>query len=401
MGQILFAMNIQRTLGILVLGIAVVGVGPGCSQEQPHPGKISPGVVIQPDISRQAEAVKIIHSIPPGVMRQGGLAGAQGGVHLKFLLAGTYEVLIPVPLLADSQVPVCNFISTTPREAGMEYRLRQREDTNAVVGVQLKGKRDQEIKIEWSSIILIANQTISSNLSRPESYLQETACVQSGAEQIKKLAAELWPSSGKVEAYAAKIQDFIRKMKQAKPPRSLDAAGILDSGANMICTANANLAAALLRGKGVPCRSIAVIPTTGQRLEMHRIVEYFAGGKWMPFDPSSLNKNIPLTPWQNIIMARTTINDEQIAMKPRMGVSVGCPYGQELELFDGGITPWGQDFFWTIGKPLAEFEASDESIELTKKEWNKFLASGTLSLGQIKAASANNAEGFLKALRTK
>jgi len=174
----------------------------------------------------------------------------------------------------------------------------------------------------------------------------------------------LWPANASIAGYATNIQEFIRNMKQERQPRSMDALGILGSGGNWICTANANLAVALLRSRNIAAQSIAVIPPTGQRLEMHRIVACLDGGQWRAFDPSSLQKDIPLKPWQNIVMARTTVADEELAMKPRMGTSLGCPYAQELEFLRGSMALSGQDFFWTMGQPLAEFEASGEAINI-------------------------------------
>jgi hypothetical protein len=48
-------------------------------------------------------------------------------------------------------------------------------------------------------------------------------------------------------------------------------------------------------------------------------------GGWVPFDPSSLSRDIPAKPWENIIMAKPSIKDEATAMKPRMSVMTGCP----------------------------------------------------------------------------
>ncbi len=137
--------------------------------------------------------------------------------------------------------------------------------------------------------------------------------------------------------------------------------GILKSGENSICTANANLATALMRSKGIACRSVAVIPPTSERLEMHRIVEWTEKDRWVSFDPSSLQTDIPAKPWQNIIMAKTTTQDEQVAMKPRRGVTLGCPYGQEIELLTPEVILAGQDFFWTMAKPMAVFDATEEA----------------------------------------
>ena len=375
----------------------------GCDSKGSRSPDIPPGIVLeQAGMAVLHERItEVITSAPSRVMGDTGLVGAMGGVHVKVLKAGLHEILIPIPQLADTQIPISYAITTIPPDAGAEFRLRTREGSNVVVSVQLNGGRDQEIQINWASIILIVRNAAVPNLSRSELYLRETPCVQSGARQVKKLAESLWPDNGRVDVYATNIQTFICNMKQNKRPRSLDALGILDSGANWICTANANLAAALLRAKNIPARSIAVIPPIGQVLEMHRIVEYFDGGQWVKFDPSSLQKDIPMKPWQNIIMARTTIADEAFAMKPRMGASRGCPYGQELEFLDGGITLWGKHFYWTISKPFAEFEVSDKTINLAGKEWDRFLVSGKLSHGQMNVPAVTTAAAFLEALKLK
>jgi hypothetical protein len=389
---------------LTALAAAALAATAGCDQRiAGGPGDLSPGIVIQqshPD-ELQDQTTKAVASAPPKTMKGGGLVGVLGGARVRLLKAGTHEVLLPLPQLTETQIPVCYAIITTPREAGQAYRVRNRAGSTAMVSIDLRGSRDQEVQIDWSSVILISDGPSPPERRLPDLYLRETSCVQSGAGQVRNLAATLWPANGKIDGYAATIQEFIRGMQQQKPPRSMDALGILESGGNWICTANANLAVALLRSTRVPARSVAVIPPTAQRLEMHRIVEYYDGGQWQAFDPSSLQKDIPMKPWQNIVMARTTIADEDVAMKPRRGTSLGCPYGQELEVLRGTLTLWGRDFFWTMGKPLAEFAASDEAIKLARTEWGSFLASGRLSQRQVNAASASNSAAFLEALRTK
>lgn len=396
--------SIQRVACFTALAAAALTTTAGCEgRSASGPGNVSPGVVIEQSgmIAIQDQIAKAVASAPPRGTKGGGLVGVLGGARVKIMKAGTHEVLLPMPQLTETQIPVCYAIITTPRESGKEFRFRMREGSNAVVSVRLQGSRDEVVRIDWSSIILVTDRTLSPDRSTPQPYLQQTACVQSGAKQVKTLADTLWPAGGEIDGYAANIQEFIRSMKQEKPPRSMDAVGILESGGNWICTANANLATALLRSKGVPSRSVAVIPPIAQRLEMHRIVEYFDDGQWRRFDPSSLQKDIPMKPWQSIVMARTTIADEDIAMKPRMGTSLGCPYAQELELLDGGITLWGEDFFWTMAKPLAEFEASDKAIDLARAAWGRFLGTGEPGQSQIKAGVASNSAGFLEALSAK
>jgi hypothetical protein len=366
------------------------------------PPEISAGVAVQTDglAGRQPELAKAVTAAPARPMKGPGLAGVAGGAHVRVLSDKPQEAFLPVPQLADAQVPLCYFIEATPADAVTEFRLRTREDGNVVVGVRLAGKK-QDVQLAWSAVVLIAPKPVTARGTPAESYRKATACVQSGADEVGKLAATLWPKSGKAADFAVNIQAHVRDMKRAERPTSLDAVGILKSGENGICTANANLAAALMRAKGIACRSVAVVPSIGQRLEMHRIVEFADGDRWVSFDPSGLTADVPAKPWQNIIMARTTIADEEAAMKPRMGAMRGCPYGQEAELLTPGVTLFGADFFWSQAAPLAEFEPTEEAIQLATKAWAGYLETGKLTAGQLKAGSAKTAAELAEALKAK
>jgi hypothetical protein len=361
-----------------------------------------PGVAIRQEGSadRQAALAKRITSAPARAMQGGGLAGAMGGAHVQVTTDAPQEILLPIPQLTGGQVPVCDFISSTPADAVTEFRLRKTADGNIVVVVRLAGKK-QDVRITWSAVVLLAARDITPDRTPAEPYRRATACVQSEADEVRKLAAETWPRSGKAAEFAANIQRHIRDMKRVERPRSLDALGILKSGENGICTANANLAAALMRSRGIACRSVAVIPPISQRLEMHRIVEFAEDGRWVPFDPSSLQTDIPARPWQNIVVAKTSVRDEQTAMKPRMAAMIGCPYGQEAELLTPGVILSGQDFFWTMAAPLAEFEPTEESARSAAAAWVRYLESGTLTTAQLEAASARTARDLDERLKGK
>jgi hypothetical protein len=386
----------MRALGALVsMGVVVMLIGAGAAQEK---ARDKEKIIRQDGLARlQAELAKRITSAPARVMKKSGLAGAMGGAHVRVFSDKPQTVLMPIPQLVGGQVPICYFISSTPADAVTEYCLRQCEDGNVVVAVRLAGKK-QDVQLAWSSVVLLASQNVTPNRTPADPYSKATACVQSQADEIARLAMTTWPNSGKGSDFAANIQRHIRGMKRVDRPRSLDALGILKSGENSICTGNANLAAAMMRSKGIACRSLAVIPPISQRLEMHRIVEFFENGHWVPFDPCSLTADIPAKSWQNIIMARTTIHDEERAMKPRMGMMVGCPNRQEIELLTLGVTLSGQDFFWTIAKPLAEFETTEEASRRAAAAWGRYLATGTLSKGQIKAGSARTAAEIVESL---
>jgi hypothetical protein len=340
-----------------------------------------------------------ITTAPVRAMKGYGIVGGLGGARVRVFSTEPQEILLPIPQMTEGQVPICYSIASTPADAVLEYRLQRRDGENFVVAVRLAGRK-QEVQLAWSCAVLVSAHSVTPNSAPAGPYRAASPCVQAEADEIQKLAAATWPTSGKPVEFAANIQRHIRDMKRLGQPRSLDARSILKSGDNSICTANANLAAALMRAKGVACRSVAVIPSTSQRLEMHRIVEYYSDDRWIAFDPSSLHANIPTKPWQNLIMARTTLADEQLAMKPRMGVAVGCPYGHEVELLTPGVNlALGQDFFWTMAKPLAEFEATQEAARLAGDAWMQFLKTGRLTEGQRHALSATNATELVEQLQ--
>jgi Transglutaminase-like superfamily len=346
------------------------------------------------------ELEKRIGAAPARAMKASGLAGATGGAHVRVFATDPQEVLLPIPQLARGQVPLVYFVRTEPADAATEFRLRTRDGGDAAVAARLAGKT-QDVRIVWSAVVLLGPHDVTPDRTEAEPFKAATATAQSRAGEVAKLAAALWPASDKAADFAANVQKHVRDMKRADRPRSLDAVGILTSGENGICTANANLACALMRAKGVACRSVAVIPPIGQRLEMHRVVEFADGDKWVRFDPSSLQTDIPARPWQNIVMARTTVKDEDAAMKPRMGAMLGCPYGQEAELLTPGVTLFGEDFFWTLAKPLVEFEPAEESARRAAQAWARYLQTGTLTQGQLKAATARTAAELAEALKAK
>lgn len=384
-----------------VLSVALgAGLICGCGPGPEVPGGLSDGAVM--DRSGMTElwqhTSRAIIAAPPKSPRSG-LVGATGGAKVRVINPGVHELIIALPQSDWNQVPVIYTLAVIPENAASEIRLRTRGEGNVVAGLRLEGERDQEIEIRWAVVVLVSSRTAGPDSSDPQEYLRASACVQAGDKRIRRLARQLNPENGDPTAYAAAIQEFVAGMKQVKTPLSLDATGILDSGSTWICTANANLAAALLRAGGVPARSLAVIPATGQRMEMHRIVEYLSQGQWRAFDPSSLLPGVPVDPARYLVMSRTTIADEEAAMKPRRGVSRGVPYGQELEFLDGGLVFAGRDFFWTTAKPLAGFEVGEEAFSRAAAAWSVFLRTGRLGPEQIRAAAAGDAETFPAALR--
>jgi hypothetical protein len=361
-----------------------------CADDRPAGG--AKGVTLRQDGQAAArdELEKRIVAAPGGAMTKPGLAGAIGGLHIRVIATDPQEVSIPVPQFVGGQVPLWMFVRAEPADAVAEFLFREREGGDVVLIVRLAGKK-QDVKLTWAAAVLLTSHSITPDWTPAEPFRKASACAQAGADEITKLAKAVWPESGKPAEYATAIRTRIGTMKQINRPQSLDAVGILASGENGICTSNANLACALMRARDIPCRSVAVIPTIGQRLEMHRIAEYHDGRGWVPFDPSGVTVDIPAKPWQHVVMARTTVADEEAAMKPRKGAMPGCPYGQEAELLTPGVTLFGSDFFWSRAVPLAEFDVPEGLAKRAAGAWKRTLKAGTLSAEQAKAGAAKSA----------
>jgi predicted esterase len=166
--------------------------------EQNKGGGKDVGPVLRQDglAGPHAELEKRITSAPARAMKQSGLAGATGGARVRVISTDPQEVLLPIPQLADGQVPVCYFLRSTPSEAATDFRFCRTGEGNAAVRVRLAGKR-QDVQIAWSSVVLLAPGDVTPNRTPAAAYRQATACVQSGAEPIRRLATDLWPKSGK------------------------------------------------------------------------------------------------------------------------------------------------------------------------------------------------------------
>ena len=386
----------QSKISFLVLMIIA---GHCCYQIEPA-WDVDSGVLLNPspDCGIIATLSEIEKNKTHGRMNGTGLVGLMGGVHLKAQSAGSYDVLISLPQMADSQVPVFYSLETTPRGALQQALIQNYDGVNQAVSIRIKAEKNQEVIINWSSAVLIYSKPLILNSTPPIEFLKPSLCVQSEDSEIATLAEKLWQKSRSVRDYAFNIQKLVMNMNPQSQPKSLDALGILRSGNNMICTSNANLACALMRAKKVPSRIIAVIPTIPKKYEMHRIVEYFDGKEWISFDPSLVNADIPLKPWQNIIMAKTTIADEDLAMKPRLGSMMGCPFGQEAEFSKFGLNFYDQDFFWTMAAPLFEFDVSQETAKKVENLWTSFLKTGFRASAQINATKARDAVTFCKVI---
>lgn len=388
-----------------VFSVSVVGslllLAVACSRQEQNEVKQTETVERELAKSHVCSELKKFYTANQNRAMQGnGLVGVLGGVNLMTYQKGSHTIQLPMPQLVDNQVPVFYDVTVKPENVLLSKKIQVRDDKNAFLHLTLNSEKDTEISIDWYAVVLISPSLVKNDNTDPKVFAQASLCVQSDSKQIIDLSNSLRPASEDkyLKQYCTNITNFIANMEGVDFPMSLDALGILKSGMNYICTSNANLATAFMRAQKIPCRMLATIPTNAYPLEMHRIVEYYNNDVWTLFDPSFFGESNSLKPHQNVIMVKSSIKDESEAMTPRMCAMLGMPFGQEIEIMSDGLALHGQDFFWTVAFPLAEFNVSDEVTQLTVRQWENFLQTESLTSNQLNAALSSSLDSYTKKL---
>lgn len=343
-----------------------------------------------------------IAAAEPLTLRDGGLCGVLGGAVVrlggKAGVAAEATVQLPLPQLLAGQVPLRFALATEPVDALRELTIVHHDGANAVLHATVQGKRGTEVRLSWASVVLLAERTEAVG-TEAEGFLAATPCAEADDAAIRRLAGELAPEQAAPSVLAKALQPWIAAQPRQQRPTTLDAKALLTSGNHGICTMHANFAAALLRSRNVPTRQLAVIPTNGMRLEMHRIVAFAADGRWQRFDPSGVHAEVPMRTCNSVVVACTSIEDERLGGMLRIGAPLGCPYGQELEIVRGQAFPFGPEFFWTQARPLGAFAVDDASLAAASAAWRRFLTRGVLDPAAERAAACLELETFAKAWR--
>lgn len=328
----------------------------------------------------------------------GGLVAVLGGACVRLTGRRPAALQLPLPQDLGGQVPLAFAIVAEPPAAVQAVFVHAEGSSGAIISATLQGRSGLDVRLQWAAVVLVAERKAAAEAAEAAPWLAASPCAQSEHQEIRALAGRLAPADAAPAALACAVQQFVRDLQPRHPPKSLDALGLLASGQNGICTANANLAAAVLRSRGVPARSLAVVPPIGLRLEMHRTVEWHEDGAWHRFDPSSLHQAVPMRATDGIVMAVTSIADEQRGGRPRMSASLGCPYAQQIEIVRGPAILFGAEMFWTQALPLLAVAADDGELAAVRACWQGFLATGRLDPRAWTAAQAGDRAGFRKAL---
>ncbi len=334
-----------------------------------------------------------LEAAPRLELPDGGLCGGRGAATVKLTGRAVVTLQLPLPQRTAGQVPLVLGVVATPAAALRSLALRATDLGTALVAT-VQDKVGTEVTIAWNAVVLLAERPEPASAEAAAPFRAATECAQADDAAIAALAARLAPGDAAPTALAQALQRWLPQLARRKRPATMDALALLASGNHGICTMNANLGVALLRQRGVPARSLAVLPTNGQRLEMHRIVEWFADGRWHRFDPSLVHADVPMRASQSLVVAITSIGDEERAEAPRPAVPRGCPFGQEIEILAGPAMLSGADFFWTQALPLAAFAAGDEEVAAATAAWQQFEREGRSAATAGRAAAAGDAAAF-------
>jgi transglutaminase-like putative cysteine protease len=266
----------------------------------------------------------------PGVIR----ARAQAAVAVQ----GKDEVGVltfPIPGTYRDQVPLSFDVQVEPVAALKSYRfVRRRDGRNWLCEVTVAPTQAGAL-VRWEALVLVGRGQHDSlpraaQPAAPEEaapWTRSTACVQSDDPAIRDRAKELAQGTEGVEPYARRVIEFTagHQGKDDVAFDALDARKALDCGGS--CTSRANLAAALLRARGIPARTVAHLPTWSGPLYEHWLVEYWHPGAGWVWLESSRGQFRPL-PCTLVVLGVANPEDEDRAfdrLQTRQ-VMPGAPY---------------------------------------------------------------------------
>jgi hypothetical protein len=346
-----------------------------------------------------------IAAAPQLELADGGLCGLLGGATVKLGSGAATVLQVPLPQELAGQVPLAFTCVVEPADVWRGAALVREPGQSVALQVTLQAPRSlgmlfgrgPEVKVAWSGVVLLAERPEPVVADAVADYLAATPCAPAEHADLVASSKAIAPPETSPAELAVRLQTWIASRRPLVRPRTLDALSLLSAGNHGICTVNANFAAAVLRQRGVPAQLLAVVPTNGMRLEMHRIVAWHEAGRWQRFDPSGVHADVPMRTSHSVVVACTSIADERGAGQPRGAAPIGCPWGQELEVVRGAAAPSGPEFFWTQARPLLAFAADDRQLAAARAAWRQFLATGRLPEAATRAAAATTPAQFAAA----
>jgi transglutaminase-like putative cysteine protease len=258
--------------------------------------------------------------------------------------AGT--VTFPVPGPYRDQLPLAFRVAADPPAALTAARLVRRDDgVNWLCEVAVAPPGDKAL-VRWEALVLVGGKAAAAlpPAPKPEApvgaapWVRATGCVQSDDPDIRAKAEELTRGAADVAEYARRVIRFTTMNPlRWELCRTLSASDALRGGSS--CTGRAHLAAALLRARGIPARTVAHLPTWSGPLFCHWLVEYWhPGAGWVWLEPTLDQPQPPA--WTAVVVnvANPADEDDAYNWTRASGVAAGVARRAARELA-GGLRP--------------------------------------------------------------
>jgi hypothetical protein len=253
------------------------------------------------------------------------------------------KVTFPIPGTYRDQVPLAFRIEVQPPDALKGSRLIRRADgMNWLCEVEVAPPKDKAM-VRWEALVFVGGRPTEAlpRARKPEvpeetqKWTRSAGCVQSDDPGIQAKAAALAEGTDDVGEYASRVIRFTTMNPyRAELCRTLDARGALLGGSS--CTGRANLAAALLRARGIPARTVAHLPTWCGPLFTHWLVEYWHPGVgWVWMEPT-LDQPQPPS-WTAVVVnvSKPSDEDDAFGWTRTSGIAAGVPRHSARELTAG------------------------------------------------------------------
>ena len=236
------------------------------------------------------------------------------------------KVTFPIPIRYRDQAPLAMRLTSNRKGAIRSHRFYRRPDgLNWLCEVRVRPDA-KPTQIGWEGLVYSRAPQIavlpkaSQPVVPPEAapWLKRTKCVQTDSPLIIARAQALAKDDPDVETYVRRVIRFTCDNRGGNQAwNRLDAEMSLLCAGGGTCTNRANLAAALLRLRGIPARTVAHLPTWayGEALFTHWLVEYWHPGigwtsaesTWGEFKPPA---------YTTAIVAISSPEDEEASFDP-------------------------------------------------------------------------------------
>lgn len=242
--------------------------------------------------------------------------------------------LFPVPIPYRDQCPLSFEPAATPSAAIATTRFLDVRG-NLVAEVVLRPvEAEESIELAWTSLVLcgpcapaVLPRSAPFCAAWPEEalpWLASSLAVTSSDARFVELGREIRGELADVvpvlERALAKKREIVERAQG--PPGGVSALDALERRGS--CTSAANLLAALLRGSGVPARTLSGYPTSGSPLQTHYIVEAFVPNLgWYPIEAT--RDEHPFPNFRQLLVAIVPVEHEDLALERPTG-GRGVPY---------------------------------------------------------------------------